>query len=456
MRFAVLKAFKGLMAVTALMSGVALTAQPVSAETLTGAMMKAYRNNPDLNSARAGVRIQDENVPIAKSNYRPQVSAYYNFGVNRAPVTGNTTSGNVGIQLNQMLFDGFQTKNKVAAAETQVYAQRENLRNTEQNTLYSAVAAYMDVWQKRQIAVLREKNLAAMNEQVRASRARLDVGEGTRTDVAQAESQRSTAIAALNAARADVKTAEATYLQIVGARPDRLATAPSARNLPRTPDQAFSVAMAGHPGILATQYAVNAAGYNVKAAEGAMLPGVGLTASASRLDTYAGTTAGDGNSASVGIGVTIPIYTGGRSSAQVRQSKEQLGQARIEVDSVRDQVRQAISAAWSQLEAARASVKANRDGISAAQLALNGVIEERKVGQRTTLDVLNAQNALTDVQIALVQAEHDAVVASYMLLNATGRMTASQMGLQVSQYKPEEHYDAVKNKWGGTRTPDGR
>ncbi len=456
MRFAVLKAFKGLMAVTALMSGVALTAQPVSAETLTGAMMKAYRNNPDLNSARAGVRIQDENVPIAKSNYRPQVSAYYNFGVNRAPVTGNTTSGNVGIQLNQMLFDGFQTKNKVAAAETQVYAQRENLRNTEQNTLYSAVAAYMDVWQKRQIAVLREKNLAAMNEQVRASRARLDVGEGTRTDVAQAESQRSTAIAALNAARADVKTAEATYLQIVGARPDRLATAPSARNLPRTPDQAFSIAMAGHPGILATQYAVNAAGYNVKAAEGAMLPGVGLTASASRLDTYAGTTAGDGNSASVGIGVTIPIYTGGRSSAQVRQSKEQLGQARIEVDSVRDQVRQAISAAWSQLEAARASVKANRDGISAAQLALNGVIEERKVGQRTTLDVLNAQNALTDVQIALVQAEHDAVVASYMLLNATGRMTASQMGLQVSQYKPEEHYDAVKNKWGGTRTPDGR
>ncbi|ENP73121.1 outer membrane efflux protein BepC [Brucella abortus F3/01-300] len=165
---------------------------------------------------------------------------------------------------------------------------------------------------------------------------------------------------------------------------------------------------------------------------------------------------GDGNTASIGVGVSIPIYTGGRTSAQIRQSKEQLGQARIEVDVVQDKVRQAISSAWSQLEAARASVAANRDGIAAAQLALDGVIEERKVGQRTTLDVLNAQNDLVAVQIALVQAEHDVVVASYALLNATGRMTADQLGLQVAQYKPEEHYKAVKDKWFGLRTPDGR
>jgi outer membrane protein len=211
-----------------------------------------------------------------------------------------------------------------------------------------------------------------------------------------------------------------------------------------------------HPGILATQYAVNAQGFNVKAKEGALLPTVGLTASASHLDTYAGTSVGDGNSASVGVGVSIPIYTGGRTSAQVRQAKEQLGQARIEVDIVQDKVRQAISSAWSQLEAARASVKANRDGIAAAQLALDGVIEERKVGQRTTLDVLNAQNDLVSVQIALVQAEHDSIVASYALLNASGRMTAQDMQLQVVQYKPEEHYNAVKDKWFGLRTPDGR
>ncbi len=245
---------------------------------------------------------------------------------------------------------------------------------------------------------------------------------------------------------------------MIGVQPDKLATAAAAKNLPASPDQAFSIAIAGHPGILATQYAVNAAGYNVKAKEGALLPSVGLTASASRLDTYAGEGGSqtDGNSASIGVGVSIPIYTGGRTSAQVRQSKEQLGQARIEVDVVRDQVRQAIGSAWSQLEAARASVKANRDGISAAQLALDGVIEERKVGQRTTLDVLNAQNDLITAQIALVESERNVIVASYALLNATGRMTASQMGLQVAEYKPEEHYNAVKDKWFGLRTPDGR
>jgi outer membrane protein len=314
----------------------------------------------------------------------------------------------------------------------------------------------MGVYQNRQIAVLREKNLAAMNEQVRAARARLDVGEGTRTDVAQAEASRSTAVAELNSARANVKSAEATYIRIVGAQPDRLAAAAAAKNLPKSPNEAYAIAQAGHPGILATQYAVNAAGYNVKAKEGAMLPTVGLSAGASRLDTFAGLDTGDGNSASVGIGVTIPIYTGGRTSAQIRQSKEQLGQARIEVDVVRDQVREAIGSAWSQLEAARASVKANRDGIAAAQLALDGVIEERKVGQRTTLDVLNAQNDLTAAEITLVQSEHDVVVASYALLNATGRMTSKQMGLQVAEYKPEEHYDAVKDKWFGLRTPDGR
>lgn len=443
------KACKELVAAAVLLSGTVLTGQAALSETLTGALVKAYKNNASLNSSRAGVRIQDENVAIAKSAYRPQITGSYNISRGKTPATDYRTTGTVGIQLNQMLFDGFQTRNNVAAAETQVFAQRENLRNDEQNTLYQAVAAYMDVYQLRQIAALREKNLAAMNEQVRAARARLDVGEGTRTDVAQAEASRSTAIAALNAARADVKTAEATYMQVVGSLPDKLTPASAARHLPQSPSQAYASALASHPGILATKYAVNAAGYNVKAKEGALLPTIGLTASASQLDTIAGTDMGDGNTASIGVGVSIPIYTGGRTSAQIRQSKEQLGQARIEVDVVQDKVRQAISSAWSQLEAARASVAANRDGIAAAQLALDGVIEERKVGQRTTLDVLNAQ-------IALVQAEHDVVVASYALLNATGRMTADQLGLQVAQYKPEEHYKAVKDKWFGLRTPDGR
>ncbi|ENP73120.1 outer membrane efflux protein BepC [Brucella abortus CNGB 1432] len=236
------KACKELVAAAVLLSGTVLTGQAALSETLTGALVKAYKNNASLNSSRAGVRIQDENVAIAKSAYRPQITGSYNISRGKTPATDYRTTGTVGIQLNQMLFDGFQTRNNVAAAETQVFAQRENLRNDEQNTLYQAVAAYMDVYQLRQIAALREKNLAAMNEQVRAARARLDVGEGTRTDVAQAEASRSTAIAALNAARADVKTAEATYMQVVGSLPDKLTPASAARHLPQSPSQAYASA----------------------------------------------------------------------------------------------------------------------------------------------------------------------------------------------------------------------
>lgn len=449
---------KGLTVIVTLLSATVFTGQVALSETLSGALAKAYKNNASLNSTRADVRISDEDVAIAKSGYRPEVTGSYTITRGKTYSSGYDayTGGSYGIELNQTLFDGFQTRNTVAAAEIQVHAQRENLRNTEQNTLYEAVAAYMDVYQKRQIVVLRKKNFAAMEEQLRAARVRLNVGEGTRTDVAQAEAQRSVALAELNSANADVKTAEATYVQVVGASPDALAAAPSARNLPSSPEAAYAYALTAHPAVLATKYALNAAGYTVKAKEGALLPTVGLTASASHLDVYDGLYSSDGDSASVGVGIKVPIYTGGRSSAQVRKSKEQLGQARIEVDVIQDKVRQAISSAWSQLEAARASVSANRDAIAAAQLALEGVIEERKVGQRTTLDVLNAQNDLIDAQIALVEAEHNAIVAGYAVLNATGRMTADRLKLQVAEYRPEEHYNAVKDKWFGLRTPDER
>ncbi len=457
MRFTVFKVRKGWLAAV-LLSGTVLTSNAALAETLTGALAKAYQFNSSLNSTRAGLRATDEDVAIAKSGYRPTIQGTGQFARSRNGQTNaNATVGSVGIELNQTLFDGFQTKNNVAAAETNVFAQRENLRNTELNTLFDAVEAYMNLYQARQIAVLRERNLAALNEQVRAARARLDVGENTRTDVAQAEASRATAIADLNQARADVKTAEATYRQIVGADPGTLKAAPVAPKLPRSVSQAFQIAAASHPAILATKYAVDSAGYNVKAKEGALLPTLGLNAEASKSETFAGEESfGDGNSASIGVQVTIPIYSGGRTSAQVRQSKEVLGQRRIEVDVTRDQVRQAVASAWSQYEGARASVAAQREAVDAAKLALQGVVEERNVGQRTTLDVLNAQNEVVTAQIALAQSERDMVVASYAILQAVGRLTVGQMGLKVAEHRPEEHYEAVKDKWIGLRTPDGR
>ena len=442
-----------------------LWATPSFSETLPGALAKAYSYNASLNHARAGVRVTDENVAIAKSGWRPVVGASGSLSHSSNDGT-HVNAGSFGVQIQQSLFDGFQTLNNVRSAEQQVFASNESLRNTEQDILFNAAAAYVDVIRDRQIAVYRERNLEFLGEQVRAADSRFEVGEGTRTDVAQAQAQQAAAVAQLSAARAQVQVSEAAYLQLVGDRPGRLEGASAAaRLLPNGMEQAIAIGLSEHPAVLATLHLVDAAAFQVKVQEGALLPQVSAQAGVSRSFTDlpgvgvgAPTTQREGtsNSASIGLNLTIPIYSGGRTSALVRQSKETLGQARIQVDVTRDQVRQAVAAAWTQYVAAREVVAANRELVSAAQLALNGVVEERNVGQRTTLDVLNAQADVIAAQINQVSAERDVVAASYAILSSIGRLSPQRLGLDVAVYDPTEHYDAVKDKWIGTRTPDGR
>lgn len=429
-------------------------------ESLQGALAKAYNNNSSLNSARAGVRVTDEGVAIAKSGYRPTISG--NASGSYVSQAGTSLStGSFGITINQTLFDGFRTKNGIKSAESQVFAARESLRNTEQNTLFDAVSAYMDVIRDRKIAALRKKNVAFLLEQVRSANARFEVGEGTRTDVAQADAGRAGAIAQLNAAEAQAKSSAAVYRQVIGDDPkDLKAGAPASKLLPKSLDAALAESAGNHPAIKASEFAVDATGFNVKVAEAALLPTLGVEAGISRsTDQFGG---GDrvrdetANRAAVGFQLNVPIYQGGRVSATVRQQKERLGQARIDVDVARDSVRAAVTSAWTQMEASRVAVSANKQVVAAAQLALDGVVEERKVGQRTTLDVLNAQSDVVTAQLNLVSAERDVVVASYAVLSATGRLTVSRLGLGVKVHKPEEHYEAVKDKWFGLRTPDGR
>ncbi len=434
---------------------------PASAETIFGALSKAYANNSTLNSARAGVRVTDETVPLAKSGYRPVIagSSRWNYA-NGSGVS--LTTGSFGVEISQTLFDGFQTRNNVRAAEARVRAAQESLRNTEQNTLFDAAAAYMDVIRDREIAALRERNLAFLNEQVRAANSRLEVGEGTRTDVAQARASQQSAIAQLSFARAQVLASSATYKQVVGEAPGVLQPgSPLTKLLPPSVEASFAVALREHPAIIASEHLIDAAGFAVKSVEGALLPQVSAGASvASNFRNSSAPTAASPNgwssSAGAGVTLTVPIYQGGRTSATVRQNKESLGQARIDADVNRDRVRLATAAAWAQYQAARESVAANRELVAAAQLALGGVIEERNVGQRTTLDVLNAQADVSSAQINLVSAQRDVVVASYAILSAMGQLSAEHLGLQVAIYHPSEHYEAVRDKWFGLRTPDGR
>lgn len=430
---------------------------PASAETLASALAAAYANNPTLNAARAETRATDEGVPQALSGYRPQISAFAGIGARSNGGIG-TQSGNVGVNLTQPLFRGFRTENGVQLAEALVLASRESLRNTEQVVLLDAVEAYMNVIRDRAIIELRQANLNFLQEQVRAANDRLSVGEGTRTDVALAEASAAAATSELSLARANLEADRGFYQQTIGNEPNGLEAPGTAPGLPADFDVALAAARSEHPAILAATYSADAAAYNVEIVEGELLPTVSLDGSISRTWTGGLPEGSDGSNttAEIGVNVTVPIYEGGAVYSRVREAKETLGQRRIEVDIARDQVMASLIAAWGTLEASRAQVVAARAQVEATGLALSGIIEEQRVGQRTTLDVLNAQNDVTTSRVSQIQAERDVVVASYAVLSAMGRLAAGEIGVVETTYQPVEHYEAVRDSWIGLRTPDGR
>lgn len=431
---------------------------PASAATLVEVMAAAYANNPTLNAARAELRATDEGVPRARSGYRPKVTATADAGVTHtdSAVSGSSTTypRGVGISVEQPLFLGFRTNNAVKAAESSIFAGRETLRNTEQSVLLDAVTAFMDVAEAQAILSLRSQNLEFLREQVRAANDRLSVGEGTRTDVAQTNARLSEGLFAYSSAAANLAAANATYQQVIGRAPDTIGAVKSVDALlPRTLDQAIAKGRNDHPSILAAFYNIDVASFNVKQIEGEFLPTVALEGSASHRDGGSG---GQTDSASIVGRLSVPIYQQGEPAARARAAKETLAQRRIQHDIALDAVRQAVVANWSSLEAAKAQIRSADAAVEAQQLVLSGVIEERNVGQRTTLDVLDSQQDLIDARIAQVSARRNRVVTAYALLASVGGLSAAQLGLPVAIYDPKEHARQVRDKWGGLRTPDGR
>jgi outer membrane protein len=439
------------------------------AETIGGALVKAYLTNPDINSQRAAVRQTDEGVPQANAGYLPKVSVIGNMAV--AHVTGTQIVPGVpniaystgafprayGVQGSETVFDGYQTINRIRSAESQVMGAREQLRNTEQNTLLSGVTAYMDVLQDTAILDLDRNNVEVLQEQLRETRDRFTVGEVTRTDVAQAEASLASAQATALSAEATLQAVVARYRQVIGDQPTSLAPVkPIVRPLPKALPEAVTISQVEHPAITALLDGVDAAQLQIKIAEGALYPQVSVTASASNNYDVNITPGMKAFQAEIMGQITIPIYQGGAEYATVRQSKEGLTVEELKADSARDQIRQNVVAAWGLNQASIGVVRAARAAVSANEVALTGVREEAKVGQRTTLDVLNAQQALLQARTTLVQAEHDQVVNSYSLLSAIGRLNIPTLGLAVAEYDPRVHFDQVKNKWIGLRTPSGQ
>jgi outer membrane protein len=446
------------------------------AGTINGALIEAYRNNPQLNAQRAATRAIDENVPTALSGYRPRVtgtsslSEQYLDTLTKAGSTpqtgalysqqaGSVAVSSFGLTATQTLFNGFQTSNRTRQAEQQVFSARETLRTTEQNTLLNAATAYMNLLQTAAILELQRSNVNVLEVTLRQTRDRFTAGEVTRTDVAQAESRLASGRSQLSQAESNYVTAQAQYLQVVGVPPPpRLAAAaPVDRLSPRTLDGAIARGRTEHPLITTAMYNVDIALQQVKIAEGALTP---TLAAVGNLQKNFGSTQSlqvlEQFQASVAAQLTVPIYQGGAEYSAIRQAKETLGQRRLDLDTSRDQVQSQVTQAWGQLEAAKAQINATQAQVTAAEVALNGVREEARVGQRTTLDVLNAQQDLVNARVALVTAQRDRVVASYTVLAATGALSPQVLGLRIEVYDPTPHYHQVRDAWGGVRIPDGR
>jgi outer membrane protein len=458
-----------------LSTSIMVLAGPASAETLESAMARAYVGNPSLNAQRASTRATDENVPRALSGYRPRVNATADVGAQytetETPARPNRAAGTVtphqttvtrtaprgvGVTVDQTLFNGFRTYNSVQQAESLVLGSRETLRSTEQDVLFNGVTAYMDVLRDTANLNLQRNNVEVLEEQLRQTRDRFNVGEVTRTDVAQAESRLALGRSQVSAAESNLRASIARFRQVVGVEPRSLAPGrPLDRLVPRNLEDAIYTGLHEHPSIHAALHALDAAELQVKITEGELYPSVGVRGSAAQ--RYDNTLPGDERfSASVVATLNVPIYEGGEVYARVRQAKETAGQRRIEADVARDLVRANVVTAWGQLEAAKAQIIASQAQVQAAETALTGVREEARVGQRTTLDVLNAQQELLVARVNLITAQRDRVVFSYAVVRAMGRLTTKALSLNVAQYSAKQHFDQVKDLWYGVRTPDGR
>jgi outer membrane protein len=482
--------------------------RPASAETLEEALADAYLINPVLNAERARLRATDEQVALAKSGLRPFIfgSADTSFlntntGIDRGrstlpsnigvltgptdqtfpagpgfPTPAPTATGAIplseafgqaeageddgvtnprgySVNLTQPIFQGFQNLNAIREAKATVQAAREVLRTVEQIVLLDALTAYVNVVRDQAIVRLRENDVTVLSEQLKATKDRFEVGEVTRTDVAQAEARRSEALATLAAAQANLKTSRAAYEQVIGHPPGNLVTPPSIRHLlPSTLNESMTLGDGENPIILAAVYNEESSLYAVQQIMGEMLPEVTLEAQyQKRFDL--GSTINEQEETRVTGRVNVPFYQGGGVSARVRQAKETNNQLKKEVEDARLRVHADVIAFWGILQSSGPAISAAEAAVAANKIALTGVREEEKVGQRTTLDVLDAQRELLNSQIGLVIALRDRIVAEYSLYVAIGRMDAQTLGLPVPYYDPIEHYDIVKNKWFGLRPP---
>jgi outer membrane protein len=433
-----------------------LLASTAAADTLRDALVSSYQSNPTLTAQRQNLRATDATVAIAKAAGRPQVSA--TAGINRdLSRSGILDSGghgptlSVGVDLSYPLFNGGSVKNSVKAAETRVEAGRATLRAVEGDVFTNAVAAYMDVIRDRAIVELNQNNVKVLQTNLEATKDRFEIGDLTRTDVAQSEARLQLGVSQLAESAGRLTASEATYRQVIGHPPGELAPPPPLPPLPATAEEAVRIALASNPDLIAISRSARAAGYDVSVARAGRLPNLSAGVSETYVNNLGGASGplpSTGTQTTAGLNVRVPIFQGGLPAARIRQAQAQEGQALEQVVGTERAVVQTARAAFATYDSAQKAIQAQSVAVKANELALEGNRAEQSVGTRTVLDVLNAEQELLNSQVALVTAKRDAYVAGFQLLNAMGQAEAQDLGLDGGPlYDPLGNYRRVAGNW---------
>jgi outer membrane protein len=426
----------------------ALYVPQASADSLQDALVKAYQTNPQLLSERANLRATDEEVAQAIAQWRPRVTINGDYTRRHAEtkndplarITQRTESWGASVTATQTVFAGGRILAQRRQADAQVNAGRARLHSTEQSVFLGTISSYMNVVRDEAVLKLNEANVELLKKQLEAARARFDVGEITRTDVAQAEARHAAGTASKTSSEAALKASRLAYERAVGDAPGTLENRPAVPSVPETEAQAREVANAESPTLVAARANEDATRYGIDFAVGQMLPTVSVEASYGRNGQERGLeTIGDDTRLTARA--SVPLYQGGTEWSSIRQAKELNNKARLDVEDARRATDEAVQNAWESYRAAKASSSANREQVKASEIAFEGVQQELEVGSRTTLDVLDQQQELLNARVALVRSERDEVVAAYALLSAMGKLTARELQLPVQLYDPVEAYD---------------
>ncbi|HEU5067304.1 MAG TPA: TolC family outer membrane protein [Sphingomicrobium sp.] len=439
----------------------ALATGAASADTLREALVSAYETNPTLTAQRQALKGTDAAVAAAKAQGRPTVSATAGLNENLASsgvliATGSNATVNAGVDLSVPLFNGGAVRNGVQAAKIRVLAGRETLRGVEGTVFTDAVTAYMDVIRDRAIVELNQNNVKVLETNLQATQDRFQIGDVTRTDVAQSQARLELGRSDLATAQGRLTSSEENYRRVIGHEPGDLQPPPPLPPLPATADEAVQIALAANPDLHAIRYQAAASAYDVRVAEASRLPTLSGVASETYVKSLGGSRSNfptAGNQITAGLSARVPLYQGGLPSARIREAQSQQGQLLEQsVGTERSVIDQARSA-FATFKAANDAIASEQVAVQANQLALEGARAEQTVGTRTVLDVLNAEQELLNSQVSLVTARHDAYVAGFQLLEAMGQADSTDLGLSGGPlYDPLGNYRHVSSDWNDWST----